>query len=130
MTHKHEALYSKMDSSKVRDKGNSVLFINWEILSCPEDSLFLKTTRDFSEIRSTLLLMISWVKLLFILIWFMGIRHRASDINLFWRLLYKQRHPVMTNVLFQMSFKILVSKRMWIQYLKQSIVRKQSGNSD
>jgi len=56
------------DSSRVRGDGNSVIFINWEILTGPGD---VSTTRDFSEIlRSILLIMIFYEILLFILICF------------------------------------------------------------
>jgi len=46
------------DSSKVRGEGNSVIFINQEILPGPEDApiclTFLTTTMDFSEIKKVL----------------------------------------------------------------------------
>jgi len=61
------------DSSKARDEGNFVIFLNREILLVPEDARIcftvLTTTRDFSEIQSCILLiMIIYVILVFILI--------------------------------------------------------------
>jgi len=64
------------DSSKARGEGNFVIFIYRKILLVPEDaricftvSLFLTTTKDFSEIQSSILLiMIIYVILVFILI--------------------------------------------------------------
>jgi len=62
-----------LDSRKVRGEGNSVVIINREILLGPEDARicfpFIATTRDFSAIQRSILLMMSICEiLLFILI--------------------------------------------------------------
>jgi len=57
VTHNRAVLF---DSSNVHGEGNSVLFINRKILPFPVDArtcfTFLTTTRDFSEIQRTILL--------------------------------------------------------------------------
>jgi len=69
MTHKRAAFFY---SSKVRGEGNSVIFINLEILPGPSTrvfvSLFLTTTRDFSEIQVSILLIMIVCEILQLLI--------------------------------------------------------------